>query len=57
MLYKVSFKSRISGSSDYKYIIARSESEALKKGKILLNVRKLCNNTLNSYGRYHVERI
>ena len=56
-MYRVSFSSRISGGSDNVCIMAKSEQEALEKGKPMLNTNKLVPSFLNGYGRYSVEKI
>ena len=53
-LYKVAFGSRISGSQDYCYVLAESETEALDKGKEMLDTHRLVPDFLNKYGRYSV---
>ena len=50
----VSFSSKIVGSHDYVYVVAKNADEALKIGKPMLNTRKLIPDFLNGYGRFHV---
>lgn len=50
----VSFRSKIAGSHNHVCVMAKNETEALKKGKHMLNVPR---NFLKHQGRYDVHKI
>lgn len=56
-MYRVSFGSRIAGSNDSVFVMAKSEQEALEIGKPMLNTHKLIPDFLINYGRYSVEKV
>jgi hypothetical protein len=55
--YLVSFGSNIVGSHDSIVVMAKNETEALKKGKPMLNTHKLSPDFLNKYGSYSVRKL
>lgn len=53
-LYCVGIRSNIPGGSDYTYVMAENEDEALKIGKPMLNYSTLTPDFLNQYSRFYV---
>lgn len=53
-LFLVSFGSRIAGSRDHVYVMAKDANEALTIGKPMLDTHKLTPEYLNQLGRYDV---
>lgn len=55
--FKVSFGSKIAGSTDSVIVLAESADKAFEKARPMLNTHKLSPDFLNQYSRYNIYEI